>query len=359
MNRTLTAIKEWINPNWATHMSIPPMERGLRPNSRLDHAHALLTPGDYEPEDLLVLDSGAIWFSSGTAIQELKDGNVRTVAELGGPVGTLTKLNSDIVAAVEGRGLVSVSASESVSQLCSDTSVATCVTDLTALPDGSLLASVGSTEYGIDGWGRALVHHDRSGRLVQVDGQHAQVRAEGLGWPAGMEADPDGEVLVSLSLDHRIERRAADSLDGAARPMLTNLPLYPGRISLGDNGWWVAGPYVRNRITALLLDEPELLGEMVATINPDEWFIPRLRSENPYTDPLQMGQLRTLGVVKPWAPPRSYGVAFRIDRGKRISESVHSRVDGKCHGITRVTAHGTQVIAAAQGFRSLVEIEEE
>jgi hypothetical protein len=135
--------------------------------------------------------------------------------------------------------------------------------------------------------------------------------------------------------------------------------LYPGRAFHTDDGWWVTAPYVRNRVTALLLDEPELVAEMVATINPDEWFIPRLRSDNPYTDPLQMGQLRTLGVVKPWAPPRSYGLAFRIEHDGRIAESLHSRVDGDRHGITGVVVDGDRVIVAARGFRSLLAIEED
>lgn len=358
MNRTLTAIKEWINPNWARHLSIPRMERGLRPNSRLDRADAMLTPGDYEPDDLVVHDSGTVWFSSGTAIHELGDDRVRTVAEFGGTVGALTRLKTDVIAAVEGLGLVTVDASGAVGELCTDSSVASCVTDLTALPDGSVLASVGSSRYGIDGWGRALVHGDRSGRLVHVNRQQAEVKVEGLGWPAGIETDLAGGVLVSLSLRHRIERRAVDSLRDA-RPLFPNLPLYPGRISVAGDSWWVAAPYVRNRVTALFLDEPELLDDMVETINQDEWFIPRLRSDNPYTDPLQMGQLRVLGVVKPWAPPRSYGVAFRIDNNDRISESVHSRADGRCHGITSVATSGARVLAAARGLRSLVAIEEE
>lgn len=359
MSRTLTAIKEWINPNWATHMSIPPMERGLRPNGRLDTAQVLLDPGDYEPDDLLLLSSGAIWFSSGSAVHELKDGAVRTVLELDGRVGTLAARGSEVIAAVEGRGLVVVEESGSVADLCSAGSVSTCVTDLTILPDDSLLASIGSTEYGIEGWARALVHDDRSGRLVRVSGDRAEIIAERLGWPAGVASDGDGNVVVSLSLQHRLESRTVDALERVGRPMMSNLPVYPGRISHAQNGWWVAAPYARNRITALLLDEPELLADMVSTIKPDEWFIPRLRSENPYTDPLQMGQLRVLGIVKPWAPPRSYGLVFRVDQDGRIVESAHSRVDGRCHGITGVVADGDRVVAAAQGFRSLVEIEEE
>lgn len=358
MSRALTAIKEWINPDWASHTSIPPMERGLRPNNLLDTAEVLLDPGAFEPDDLVLPGTGGIWFSSGTGVYELKDGAVRNVAELDGRVGALAHRGTDVVAAVEGRGLVSVNESGAVDDLSADDALSRCVTDLTVLPEGSLLASVGSTEYGADGWARALVHRDRSGRLVRLGGGRAEVVADRLAWPSGVASDPDGNVMLSLSLHHRIETRKVDSLKRVDRVVLGNLPLYPGRVRHTENGWWIAAPYVRNRITALLLDEPELLSEMVATINQDEWFIPRLRSENPYTDPLQMGQLRTLGVVKPWAPPRSYGLAFRLDNDGRIAESFHSRVDGKCHGITGVVADGDRVIVAAQGFRSLLAIEE-
>lgn len=356
MSRTLAVVKEWINPNWSQRRALPPMEAGLRPNRRLDEAEVVLPPGDYEPEDVVMASSGEVLFSSGNGLFELRAGDVRTVAEFSSPVGSLTVAGTDVVAAVEGVGLVAVSTSGSTEELCTDPSVARCVTDLAALPDGSLLAAVGSRHVGADGWARALVDGDRSGRLVRVDGTGAGVEADELGWPAGVAVTVEGDVVVSLSLEHRIEKRAITSLAGPIRPLFTNLPVYPGRVSATDGGCWVAAPYARNRVTELLLDEPELLAEMVATISPEEWFVPRLRSENPYTDPLQMGQLRVLGIVKPWAPPRSYGLAFRLGGDGRVVESAHSRVDGKRHGVTGVSTAGERVVLAARGHRSLLGI---
>lgn len=52
---------------------------------------------------------------------------------------------------------------------------------------------------------------------------------------------------------------------------------------------------------------------MIGTISRDEWFVPRLHSEDPFTETMQMGQLRVLGVVKSWAPARSCGLVFRMD----------------------------------------------
>ncbi|GHB73962.1 hypothetical protein GCM10010377_75540 [Streptomyces viridiviolaceus] len=355
MNRTLAVIREWINPDWARHRTVPPMEAGLRPNRRLDEAHVLLPAEAYTPDDLVLTESGTVMFSSEESIFELRGDEVRVVAALGGKVGVLVPSGSGVVAAVEGVGLVSVGASGETEELCADRAVSSCVTDAARLPDGSLLVTIGSSHESPGGWARALLRGDRSGRIVRVDGPRVRIEAEGLGWPAGIEVASDTDVLVSLSCDHRIERRMTASLGKPSARLAANLPVYPGRIAATDDGWWFVAPYPRNRFTELLLDEPQLASEMMRTIAPEDWFVPRLRCTTPYTDTLQMGQLRVLGVIKPWAPARSYGLAFRLDGSGRVAESLHSRVDGERHGITGVAVRGGRVVVAAQGYRNLLQ----
>ena len=67
--------------------------------------------------------------------------------------------------------------------------------------------------------------------------------------------------------------------------------------------------------------------------------------------------LRVLGVVKSWAPARSCGLVFRMDRTGRVVESAHARVDSNRHGVTGVAARGGQVIAAARGHRNLLKLQ--
>jgi hypothetical protein len=222
-------------------------------------------------------------------------------------------------------------------------------------PDGSLIVTVGSTEVGADGWARALIAGDRSGRLVTVDGDRARVIAEQLPWPSGVAVEPDGSLLVSLSHDQRIERRSPDEPD-RGRSVLQRLAFYPGRIRVSPQGWWVAAPYLRNRATELLLSEPEMRDDMVANVGEAQWLLPSLRRENIYLDPLQMGQLRVLGVLKPWAPPRSYGLVFLFGGDGRVIESHHSRADGTRHGITGVDEAGGRVVVAGKGCRALLEL---
>ncbi len=192
--------------------------------------------------------------------------------------------------------------------------------------------------------------------IVRLDGSRARVEAQGMGWPSGIEVASPTEVLVSLSFDHRIELRALSALARPSRPIARNMPIYPGRLAAAGDGWWVAAPYIRNRVTEMLLDEPEVIEEMVAHVDPEDWFVPRLRCTNPYTDTMQMGQLRVLGVVKPWAPARSCGLILRVDRTGRVVESAHARVDSPRHGVTGVAVSDGRILAAAKGFGNLLQL---
>ncbi|MEN0140683.1 MAG: hypothetical protein AAGC80_36395 [Rhodococcus sp. (in: high G+C Gram-positive bacteria)] len=357
MSSTLSTFREWINPNRGRHRTVPPMDTGLRPNLRLDEATELLPPGRYEPDDVVTTRAGAVFFSSENLVLEYGDGEGVLRAQFSSKVTALAARGDEVVAAVEGRGLCAISPSGAVAEICTDPSVTSCVTALTGTADGALLVAVGSTAGQSAEWTHALVTGDRSGQIVRVDGARARVVAEGLAWPSGIGMASDRDVLVSVSLEHRVELRELAALGDRGRTVTANLPLYPGRIGVADDGYWFAAPYVRNRVTEMLLDEPEVLAEMVGTISRDEWFVPRLHSEDPFTETMQMGQLRVLGVVKSWAPARSCGLVFRMDRAGRVVESAHARVDSKRHGVTGVTVRDGQVIAATRGYGNLLKLQ--
>ena len=66
---------------------------------------------------------------------------------------------------------------------------------------------------------------------------------------------------------------------------------------------------------------------------------------------MQLGGLRALGIEKPWAPPRSYGLLARLDAEGEVVETLHSRVGGKNHGITAAieTAQGVVIVSKGSG----------
>jgi hypothetical protein len=354
----LQTVKEWINPDWVRHRSVPRMETGLRPNLRLDEAAELVSPGETLPDDIAVTISGRTVISSGTALLQLTNGGVTEFAECGGSVSAITAAGESIIAAVHGRGLVAVGPSGAVTVVSEDASLRSGVTAMCVLRDGTVLAAIGSTTPEVEeDWGRALLAGDASGRLVRVSGATVSVEADGLAWPAGLAPAGDGEVVVSLSLDHRVEARSVADLTLAGRPLATNLPVYPGRIVEHAGGHWLTAPRPRNRVTEMLLDEPRLIDEMTSGLGREQWFIPRLESGDLFTEAMQMGQLRVLGTVKSWAPSRSAGVIFRLDDEGRIAQSAHARVDSPRHGATGIAVSGDHVLVALRGHRSVLRLD--
>lgn len=356
MSGAVNALLEWANPAWGRHRAVPRMEAGLRPNLRLDEATELVPAGDHQPDDIVVTTTGAVLFSDGRQVFELRDGRPAAFAGLDGDVAALAADRAGVLAAVEGHGIVRISTAGTVEDVCTAESVRTCVTALAPTPDGAVLATIGSLTVSRTDWARALVTGDRTGRIVRVAGADARVVAERLGWPSGIGVGSPDEAVVSISLEHRVEARSLGDLGKPGRAVTTNLPVYPGRIRGDEAGYWLAAPYVRNRVTEMLLDEPGLRAEMVETIRPDEWFVPRLRAGGPFTDTMQMGQLRVLGVVKSWAPARSCGLVFRMDREGRVLESAHARVDSDRHGVTGIALRDGELLAAVLGHGSVLAV---
>ncbi len=66
---------------------------------------------------------------------------------------------------------------------------------------------------------------------------------------------------------------------------------------------------------------------------------------------MQTGGIKALGIQKPWAPPRSYGLLARLDADGEVEETLHSRVGGRYHGITAAieTAQGVVIVSKGSG----------
>jgi hypothetical protein len=367
MTRSSTAIREFLRPGSIRRPSLPPLEAGLRPNSRLDEAVVVIREDDVEVDDLAPWNGGLVASSGARLLCRGGSGGDHLLASFDGPITALRVVGEQIVAAVEGTGLVTVDASGATHVLCTDELIRRCVTDLSLVGGGSaasgrFIVAVGSSELSASSWSQELVRLRTTGRLVEVrvsgGAGSASTIAEGLAWPSGVADAGDGEYLVSLSLAHRIERRSLNN--STVEPVFENLAGYPGRIREREGGgWWIAMPYLRNRATELVLGDDAMRADMLANVHPEVWLVPQLRSENVYRDPLQIGQQRVMGVIKPWAPPRSYGLAFRMDPDGRVVESVHSRPDGDRKGVTGVAPTKDGVYVSCRGARVVVKISEE
>jgi hypothetical protein len=104
------------------------------------------------------------------------------------------------------------------------------------------------------------------------------------------------------------------------------------------------------------LREPAYRKRMMAEIDPALWIAPRLRSGENFMEPTQGAHLKTMGVIKPWAPPRSYGLVIRLSADGVPLYSLHSRVDGINHGVVAAVECGDYLYAVAKGPGRLLRI---
>lgn len=220
---------------------------------------------------------------------------------------------------------------------------------------GRLLVTDGSLEHPVDDWRHDLMGLGRSGRVFEMqptDGS-GRVLASGLGYAFGAcAAGP--EVWVSESWSHRV-RAAADGRRG--RAITDSLPGYPSRMSpAADGGFWLTCFTLRTQLVEFVLREHAYRKRMLAEIEPQHWIAPALNSGNTFLEPMQGAQLKMMGVVKPWAPPRSYGLVIRLTDKGLVRYSLHSRFDGKHHGVVAAVECGGDLFVLAKGCRRILRL---
>jgi len=132
--------------------------------------------------------------------------------------------------------------------------------------------------------------------------------------------------------------------------VLENLPAYPGRLARGaGDAIWLSLFAPRSQLVEFVLSEDRYRRRMIDEIGADYWVAPCLRSGLSALEPTQQGGVKQLGVIKPWSPSRSYGLVARLDRAYRPMASLHSRANGRRHGVTSCLAWGERLYFTAKG----------
>jgi hypothetical protein len=147
------------------------------------------------------------------------------------------------------------------------------------------------------------------------------------------------------------------SPDGARRAVLDNLPVYPSRLAqAGSSGFWLTAFAARTQLVEFVLRENAYRRRMMAEIDPEYWIAPKLKSGQSFLEPMQGAHIKTMGVVKPWAPPRSYGLIIRLSATGVPLYALHSRVDGVNHGIVAAVEMEGALFAIAKGPGRLLRL---
>jgi hypothetical protein len=340
--------------------AVPTLDGAYVPNDRLEKL-SVIGPNFVRPDDITVGEGDVVYVSSLNRLLCLAGPDLReasVVATFEAPITALARLaDGTLAVGVNGGGVRCVGADGSpVARLDhAGDSPLRCVTAIAQDPvRGGIYLAIGSTQHDAEDWVVDLMERNSSGMLVYWErgAETGEVLLGGLAYPNGLEVEDGGEsVLFTQSWSHSLMRyRRCGNRRSAAEAVIDNMPGYPARIApAAGGGHWLAIFAMRTQLVELVLREQAFRKEMMRCVDPELWIRPALRATGSYLEPLQGGGIKKLGIRKPWAPPRAYGLVVRLDAQCEPMFSLHSRVDGRNHGVMAAREAGDRLIVVAKG----------
>lgn len=343
-------------------ITVPVMDGALKPNRALDEARVVAQlPGLND----LACDGRQLWMSAGNAlyrldqdttpVEQLRFDRPVTALALQGPERLAVALAGSELRILHRRG------TDWLTEASLQTLAGTPLLSVNALnfdAQGRLLFSEGSSRHGTEAWCHDLMTLGRTGRVGcwTPGAPQADLLAQGLRHAFGVLA-LGSRVLASESWHHRVLDLSGTG-PRQGHPLSAELVGYPSRMALDDSGgFWLSCFVCRSQLVEFVLREPAYRQRMVAEIDPRHWIAPALSSGQSFLEPLQGAGVKQMGVLKPWAPPRSYGLVLRVAADGRLLSSLHSQVDGQHHGITAVAQVGHALYVASRGAGRLLRLD--
>jgi hypothetical protein len=353
----IAAVREFVDRflgRGEATITVPSFDGALKPNQLLEQAE---TVASFEAPEDLATDGREVYIADGSTLLRLEAGSPTRVRNFDKAVTALCYLpDGRFAVALDGRE-VRVFASPTAER--ADTTLTDpslhAVNALTPGPNGTLVATDGSSTRVCQEWTHDLMERGRTGRVLSLDIASGKVRplAWGLRYAFGV-CSAGEELLVSESWRHRL---IAVAPDGSQRVVLDHLPVYPSRISpAASGGFWLTAFAARTQLVEFVLRENGYRRRMMAEIEPEYWIAPKLKSPESFLEPMQGAHIKTMGVVKPWAPPRSYGLVMRLNAQGAPLYALHSRADGFNHGVVAAVEANGALFALAKGPGRLLRV---
>jgi sugar lactone lactonase YvrE len=344
--------------------AIPPLDGALSANDRLD---ACVPIGDPLPDldDVLADRDGSLLVSAGKHVLRLSGdafATRTTVAEFGSNAGGLA-IHPDgrILVCVAGRGLAATHPAKPAPRWleAAEGYALAGLMSVAAAPDGRIFMVEGSIGRPPSEWRHDLMEKRHMGRLIVCGTglDDARTLLKDLHYPYGIAVAPDhGQIWFSEGWAHRVSRMSLSDNDmGQAEIVLRNLPGYPARLRPDGRGGFYLGLFARRtHLIEFVLKEDDFREEMLATMPADYWIAPAYAGGSDCLEPMQIGGVKALGIQKPWAPPRSYGLLAHLNGNGEIIDSMHSRAGGRFHGITGACMTPQGLVIASRGAGRLL-----
>jgi hypothetical protein len=330
-------------------ITIPPLDGAFRADNTLEEAALFSKLSD--ADNLAVLDNKVLASSGKTLYAFDGDGNPTKLQSYPTEITAIAVSSENELAIGLENGDLLIDGRQAALP-----SSVKCITALNFASDGSLWMANGSAHHSPSAWVVDLMEKNVTGSVWKRDpgAQNFCLIADNLAFPYGLLADDNG-VVVSESWRHRLVR--IDTKTGASKILVNHIPGYPSRLSPApDGGAWLSVFAPRNRLIELVLKETHYRFDMMTSVPRDFWIAPALSSGRSFLEPLQCGGMKLMGIHKPWAPCRSYGMVVRLDALMVPVKSFHSRANGTRHGTCSAIEKNNQVFVATRGDDCILSI---
>ena len=324
-------------------VTVPPMDGALKPNNILEG----LPPGTAAkaPDNLVLIDGAPAWSDGADVVSS--SGTVILTASA--PITGLAVRDDGVIAVATLNGALSIFDKDRKDITPTWTRTPGHVTAMSFGSKGEVLFCVGSETNDPENWAKDLMEKNAGGWVgaASVETGEVFVLATDLAYPAGIVQLPDETVLVSEAwASHLIV------LGPGTRKtiVLDEIPGYPGHLSKsGTGGYWLSVFAPRNPLIEFVLREPGYRSAMMREVPQEFWVAPAYASGDSFLEPLQGGALKQMGILKPWAPSRSYGLVVELDGDFIPMRSFHSRTGGCRHGVTSALDAGGVLWLTSRG----------
>ncbi|PUE12369.1 strictosidine synthase [Limnohabitans sp. T6-20] len=360
----LTSLRNWSDRllgRGSAAITVPVMDGALKPNRQLDDATVV---AEIAGIDDLACDGQQLWISAGPRLLRLQEGQPVLVREFNVNITALAAQAKGTLAVALGGTQVQLLHTQADGSLSDGPVLQSLegqplhsVNALAFEADGAVLLSDGSQRRSTDQWCHDLMELGHSGRVARWQPATGAVQSLASGLHHAFGVLPlGGQALYSESWKHRVTPASGAGKGKGA--LVAELPGYPSRMSAAaGGGFWLSCFVCRSQLVEFVLREPAYRKRMLQEIDPRYWIAPALSSGHSFLEPLQGAGVKQMGMLKPWAPPRSYGLVLRVAADGRILSSLHSQVDGRHHGVTAVVEWGGALWVASKGAGRLLRID--
>lgn len=335
--------------------TVPPLDGQLKPNQLLEAASVI---AEFDAPEDLATDGKSVFVANGAAVLRLDGAASVEMVRFDRTVTALCCLrDGGLAVALDGRAVQVIGGAFDGKRWhrAAGTPFNAVNTVAQGADDRTLIVTDGSGTQPYERWCHDLMERGQSGRVVALDLATGveRVVAEGLAYAFGA-CVAGNQVWVCESWRHRIL-----AINGTARrTVLGDLPVYPSRLSPAAGGeYWLTAFIARTQLVEFVLRETAYRGRMMREIDPRYWIAPRLSSGRTLLEPMQGAHIKTMGILKPWAPPRSYGLVIRLSQEGLPRYSLHSRADGSHHGVVAAVECGGELFVLAKGCGKILRLQ--